>query len=82
MFVSPTRSRSISVGQLKTQAGPQDLEILIRPAITKAVSEEVLQSSYQASSIHVTRRDKRVSAPLAKPESFHESMIEVRVVSL
>ncbi|ELU02859.1 hypothetical protein CAPTEDRAFT_226894 [Capitella teleta] len=70
---STSEMPSGSTVQLRTQPGPRDLEILIRPAINKASSEDFLtqQHHYRAESKRVY--EKRISAPLAKQESFSEA---------
>ncbi|KAK2161935.1 hypothetical protein LSH36_107g02020 [Paralvinella palmiformis] len=71
---SPDKPRAHSVAVLQTtaqQPGPRDLELRVGP-VTKAVSEEFLQT-YESSMYKVTSlTSPHLTAPLAKPETFSE----------
>ena len=61
----------------RAQAGPKDLEVVIRPAIQKSASvDSAFHNEASASEVWV---DKQIHAPLAKQESLNETML-VRIV--
>ena len=57
----------------RAQAGPKDLEVVIRPAIQKSASvDSAFHNEAPASEVWV---DKQIHAPLAKQESLNETML-------